>query len=115
MRISFTNPHSSLRMTIGDKPNDIPSIDLDDAVADGVEREIGDGVEIEFSHQVGAVSFGGFDAQAKSRGDLFSGFSFGDQLNHFALAGSQNVLVRSLVLLVGTRDSRRASSARLLK
>ncbi len=34
---------SELTMIIG-------SIDLHDAVADGIEGEIGDGVEIEFSH-----------------------------------------------------------------
>jgi len=37
-------------------------VDLDDSIADSVESEIRDGVQIEFPHQVGAVGFGGFDA-----------------------------------------------------
>jgi len=66
-RIREANPHASLRTTmiscniLGDL-EEPGSINLNDAVADGVEGEIGDGVEIEFSHQVGAVGFGGFDA-----------------------------------------------------
>jgi hypothetical protein len=36
-------------------------INLDDAIADGIEGEIGDGMEVEFSHKVGAMSFGGLD------------------------------------------------------
>jgi hypothetical protein len=54
------------------------SINLDDAVAHSVQGEIGDGMQIEFSHEVCAMSLGGFYAQAKGRGNLFGGFPLSD-------------------------------------
>ena len=36
---------------------------LNDAVANGVEREVGDGMQVQLAHDVGTVSFGGLDAE----------------------------------------------------
>jgi hypothetical protein len=60
---------------------------LDDFVADGVEDEIGEGVEAELEHDVGAMSFGGVDADVEKSGDLLVGFTLGEELEDFAFAG----------------------------
>lgn len=62
---------------------------FDDVVADGVVDEFGDGVEIEFDHDVGAMSFGGVDADAEEGSNFFVGFAFGEELKDFALARSE--------------------------
>jgi len=59
---------------------------LDDVVADGVEDELGEGVEIEFEHDVGAVGFGGVDADVEEIGDFLVGLAFGEELEDFAFA-----------------------------
>ena len=58
----------------------------DDVVADGVEDEFGEGVEIELEHDVGAMSFGGVDADAEDGGDFLVAFAFGEELEDFAFA-----------------------------
>ena len=59
---------------------------FDDVVADGVVDEFGDGMEIELEHNVGAVGFGGVDANAQEGGDFLVGFAFGEELENFAFA-----------------------------
>jgi len=59
---------------------------LDDVVADGVEDELGEGVEIEFEHDVGAVGFGGVDADVEEVGDFLVAFAFGEELEDFTFA-----------------------------
>ena len=58
----------------------------DDASADGEENEFGDAAQIEFFHDVGAMSFDGVDAEIQEVGDIFIGFAFGDELEDFAFA-----------------------------
>jgi hypothetical protein len=50
---------------------------LDDVVSDGVQDQFGEGVEVEFEHDVGAVGFGGVDADVKEIGDFLVAFAFG--------------------------------------
>src|SRR5208283_5305352 len=61
----------------------------DDFVADGVEDEFGEGVEIELEHDVGAMSFGGVDADAEEVGDLLVALAFGEELEDLAFARSE--------------------------
>jgi hypothetical protein len=61
----------------------------DDFVADGVEDEFGEGVEIELEHDVGAMGFGGVDADAEEVGDLLVAFAFGEKLEDFAFTGGE--------------------------
>ena len=51
--------------------------------------ELGERMQIELEHDVGTMSFGGVDADAKKGGDLFVGLAFGEELEDFALAGSE--------------------------
>lgn len=59
-------------------------------VADGVVDEFGDGVKVELDHDVGAVSFGGIDADAEEVGDFLVGFAFGEELKDFAFARGES-------------------------
>lgn len=63
--------------------NRIGSVDLDDSVADRVEREVGDRVQIELAHQVCPVSLGCLHTQAEGNRDFFCGLALGDELDHF--------------------------------
>jgi hypothetical protein len=67
----------------------VPRSGVNDVVADGVEDQVGDGVEVELEHDIGAMSFGGVDADAKEGGDLLVAFPFGEKLEDFAFAGSE--------------------------
>ena len=49
---------------------------LDDIVADGVEDKLGDGVEIELEHDIGAVRFRCFYADVQKRRDFFVALAF---------------------------------------
>jgi hypothetical protein len=51
---------------------------LNDPVTHGVARQVGNGMQVEFAHQVSAVGLGGLDAKMKRYSDLFAGFSFGE-------------------------------------
>src|SRR5208283_3607752 len=68
------------------------SINLNNAVPHSVEGEIGDGMQVEFPHQVGAMRFRRLNAQAEGRGNLFGSFAFGNELDDFALSRRQHVL-----------------------
>ena len=46
--------------------------------------EFGYGVEIELEHDVGAMSFGGVNADAEEGGDFFVGFALGEELKDFS-------------------------------
>jgi hypothetical protein len=60
----------------------------DDVVADGVVDQFRKGVQVELEHDVGAMSFGGVDADAKNGGDFLVGLAFGEELQDFPLARS---------------------------
>lgn len=57
-------------------------------VADGVVDQFGEGVEVEFEHDIGAMGFGRVDADAEKIGDFLVGLAFGEELEDFAFAGS---------------------------
>jgi len=46
-------------------------------------------VEIEFEHDVGAMGFGGVDADVEEVGYFLVAFAFGEELKDFAFAGSE--------------------------
>jgi hypothetical protein len=84
---------------------------LDDFVADGVDDEFGDGMEAELEHDVGAMSFGGIDADTEESGDFFVAFAFGEELKDFALsrseAGARGLVGFGRVVgVAGGRDAR---------
>jgi len=58
----------------------------DDVVADGVQDEFGEGVEIELEHDVGAVGFGGVNADTEDGGDFLVALAFSEELKDFAFA-----------------------------
>jgi hypothetical protein len=62
---------------------------LDDFVADGVHNEVGEGMKAELEHDIGAVGFGGVDADVEERGDFLVALAFGEKLENFAFAGSE--------------------------
>lgn len=62
---------------------------FDDVVADGVVDQFGQGMEIEFQHDVGAMSLGGFDGDTEEGGDFLVGFAFGEKLKDFAFSGGE--------------------------
>ena len=62
---------------------------FDDARANGVAGESGDSVDVELLHEMLAMSFDGFHADAELRRDLFGGFTLGNQLEHFHLSRVQ--------------------------
>ena len=51
--------------------------------------EFGDGVEIKFDHDIGAVRFSGVDADAEEGSHFLVGSAFGKELKDFALARSE--------------------------
>jgi len=51
-------------------------------------------VKIELEHDVGAVSFGGVDADAEDVGDFLVAFAFGEELEDFAFARGKAGTVR---------------------
>jgi len=57
-----------------------------EALADGVFRQFGHVVESEFFHEMEAVGFDGFRAQAEAEGDLLGGLTVGDQAEALAFA-----------------------------
>lgn len=62
------------------------SKDLDNSIAHRISGQVGDGMQAEFAHQVGAMRFSCFDAEIESNCDFLAGLTFGQQLNDFALA-----------------------------
>ena len=60
----------------------------DNIVANGVEDEFGEGVQIELDHDVGAMGFRGIDADAEERGNFLIALAFGEKLENLAFARS---------------------------
>ena len=60
-------------------------------------------MEIELEHDIGAVSFGGVDADAEDGGNFFIAFAFGEELEDFAFARGEAGAVRfgSVVARIG--------------
>src|ERR1700692_81718 len=71
--------------------------DLDDPVPHGVAGEVGNGMEAEFTHEIGAMGLRGLDAEMQRHSYFFAGLSFRQQLNHLALSAGKNG--GSLILL----------------
>src|SRR5260370_5875216 len=67
-------------------PRTSHSSGLDDLVPDRVAHELTDGVEFKLAHDVGAVRFRGFYANAKSHGYFLAALPFRKQLHDFALS-----------------------------
>src|SRR5437667_3181209 len=62
---------------------------FNNSFGDGVARESRDVVDVQLGHDVFAMVLDGLDTDAQFAGDLLIGFAFGDQLQHFRLAGGQ--------------------------
>jgi len=60
---------------------------LDDLVLHGVTNKPCDRMDVEFSHEISTVGFGGLNADIKDRSHFLGGPSFGNQLNHLSLSG----------------------------
>ena len=52
-------------------------------------HEFGERMEIEFEHDVGAMSLGGIHTDAEEGGNLLVGSAFGEELEDFAFTGSE--------------------------
>src|SRR5690349_13894593 len=57
--------------------------------ADGILRQLGDGVEVELLHDGPAVGLGGFDRNPEAHRDLLGSLAFGGELEDLALAGGE--------------------------
>src|SRR5215467_8656106 len=71
---------------------------LDDLVPDGVADKLANGVELKFTHDVGAVSFRRLDADAEGHGNFLAALALGEQLHDFALARGQAATKNSHVI-----------------
>ena len=60
-----------------DSDKNLNSENLDDPITHGVASEVGNGMETEFAHEVGAMGFRGLDAEMKSDSDLLACLPFG--------------------------------------
>ena len=56
-----------------------------------------DGIDLQFAHDRGPMSFNRLDADRKTVGDLFVAFAFGKHLHDLALAAGQSVKRRSFI------------------
>ena len=60
-----------------------------DVVADGVHDHLGQRVEVQLKHDVGAVSFGRIDADVEETGDFLVALAFGEELEDLPFAWCQ--------------------------
>src|SRR3990172_5978372 len=67
-------------------------VEADEALAQGVADEVGAVLGVELGHDVGAVRLDGLDADVELLGDLLVGGALGDELEHLALAGGEEVV-----------------------
>src|SRR6266852_2260632 len=74
------------------------SLSLNDLILDGVADHFTDGMKFQFAHDVSAMGFRGFYADAQSDGNFLAAFSFGEELDDFAFAGSEAVAGRDFRL-----------------
>ena len=64
-------------------------------------------VQIQLFHDAAAMGFYGVDAQVQRGGDFLIGFSFGDHLQHLALAGGEQVeRITDVAAIVGEHGVR---------
>jgi hypothetical protein len=64
-------------------------IALDDPSIDGEMSQACDSANAELLHEISAMFFDGFDADAEIRGSLFVKLAFGDELQHLNFTGGQ--------------------------
>src|SRR6202030_1376651 len=70
---------------------EFPGLCVNDLISNSIAHDFADRMAIEFSHNVGAVRFRRFDAQAQRHRNLLAAFSFCQQLHDFALPRRQAV------------------------
>jgi hypothetical protein len=73
-------------------------LSLDNRVTDSIPDEVTERVEIELAHDIGSVRFHGLDGNIQRDSYLIT-LSFREQLDNFALPGSQGPTDRSEFLL----------------
>jgi hypothetical protein len=64
---------------------------FDDLILYRVAHYFADGVHLEFSHDIGPMSFGGLNAYSERHRYFLAALSFGEELNNFALARRESV------------------------
>src|SRR6266849_7547455 len=77
------------------------SLSLNDLILDGVSDHFTDGMKLQFAHDVSAVGFRGFYADAESDGNFLAAFSFGEELDDFTFARGEAVAGRDFRLRGG--------------
>ena len=65
------------------------SLGLDDLISHRVPHELTDGMKLKLTHDVSAMRFRGFYADAKSHCDFLAALPFREELNDLALPGSE--------------------------
>src|SRR5579864_855500 len=89
------NTHTCIRKSLNESEH------LDNSIPHGITGKIRDGMKIELSHEIRAVSFRSLYTEVEGYCYFFAGFALGEQLDHFALARGEPVgNVRSLIFLV---------------
>src|ERR1039458_7495406 len=63
-----------------------------DALADGVENQLGDSAQVQLLHDVGAVGFDGIDAEIEQGGDFLARLALGDELQDLPFAGGEQLV-----------------------
>ena len=64
---------------------------FDDLIANRVAHEFAYRVDLQFSHDVGAMSLGGFNADPEERRRFFAASALREQLNDFTFPGRQPI------------------------
>src|SRR5260370_35086643 len=77
--------HRTLRIALDVKRD----VNLNDIVLDGVDDQIADGVQAEFSHDVAAVRFHRLRAQVQQRSDFLGTLSLRQKLSDLTLPSGQ--------------------------
>src|SRR5205807_4741802 len=67
------------------------SLDFDDLVFNSVSHQLAHGMQLEFSHDVGAVRFSGLHADIEDHRNLFAALSFGKELHDLSLTACQSI------------------------
>src|SRR3981189_2105452 len=84
-------------------PVDPTSKNLNDPVSYGIQRQIGNRVQIKFPHEICAVSLSSLHAEFEGDCYFLAGLTFGEELNNFTLSRGQNGFCRGLGFVFPTQ------------
>jgi hypothetical protein len=94
MREEFVSyPSVWIAIAIADSAIREPTSSIDNAIANCVANQRGEGVQTELAHERGPVSFRGADADSKGIGDLLVAPAFGKKARYFSFPFRQGMFL----------------------